>query len=162
MITHYSKYLKVLLIGYLNNLLIKFRIFKSERFARYIFSSSHIKQTSIRPKYAAFLPNYNEKSKKFETSVFRINSLTESAIWEIGDYVENSRNKKAANKISMKGYARFLYKNVIKYQLYITQETSSHPLHANILGWPTEREAQKELAILLAKTAILKMKKTQI
>jgi len=160
LIVHYYSILKEFLVEFLNTLLSKFRVFNSERLARYVFSSSHIKRTKVRPKYAAFLPQYNEKSSELETSVFRISGITQSKIWEIGDYVASERNKKASNTLTLKGYARFLYKNLEKYSLKLKIETSSHPLHANIVGWPEEPEERKLIAILLANTAIRKFRDT--
>jgi len=100
-----------------------------ETVTRYIFSERHYAKTTGRVKYPAFMP------KGGKTSVFRIASLATQQIWNIGDYV-----------------AKF---NV---GLGIESDTKEHRLHANIVGWPSQRAKIRLFATKLADKAKLYLK----
>ncbi len=140
------------------------RIFKKinvlgiERLSRFIFSRKHYTSTHRRVKYVAFIPNLNNKSGKLETSVFRTSDLSINAIWEIGDFVEGIRNIKATNTQSVKAYANNVCARIRKCSLKVEKETSTHKLHGNTVGWPKDKEAQMELAILIVNKAVLRIK----
>jgi len=114
-----------------------------ETVTRYIFTERHYAKTTGRVKYGAFSP------KGGKTSVFRIVSLTSERIWNIGDYVakESCRTLRARGDL--------VASDVFDEGLEIESDTRKHPLHANIIGWPSVRAKIKLLAIKLADKAQL-------
>ncbi len=96
-------------------------------------------------KYGAYLPASNS-----ETSIYRTPALTEEEIWEIGKgYVAKPMNRTL--------YARgdITAAMILKTGLDIVPETTPHPLHANIVKWPSEKDEQKMLAVEIANEATL-------
>ena len=135
-----------LFLKVLKGLFAKFKISEKdsistlENLSRYIFSKSHFNATGA--KYAAFMP------RNGETSVFRISDIPDDEIWDIGE------NHVGENiEPSLKGRADIVCSDVKRIGLDVVPETSNHPLHANIVSWPAEKDAQLELAIMLAKTS---------
>lgn len=82
----------------------------------------------------------------YETSVFRTSDSSEAEIWEIGRFVENKR------KQSLKGRADIGVLFILKQGLSVAPEIkkSGHRLHANIVGWPTEKDERMQIALELA------------
>jgi len=117
-----------------------------EPITRYIFSERHYAKTTGRVKYPAFWP------KDGVTSIFRIGSFTSEQIWNIGYYVakESSRTLRARGDL--------VASNVFDEGLGIESDTRKHPLHANIIGWPSLRAKIKLLATKLADKAQLHLK----
>ena len=96
-------------------------------------------------KYGAYLPAPNG-----ETSVYRISNIPEKEIWDIGrEYVAEPSKRTL--------YARgdTTAALITKTGLEIVPETTSHPLHANIVNWPTEKHEQKMVAVEIANEATL-------
>jgi hypothetical protein len=117
-----------------------------ETVTRYIFTERHYAKTTGRVKYAAFSP------KGGKTSVFRIVSLTSERIWNIGDYVakESSRTLRARGDL--------VASDVVNVGLGIESDTKEHRLHANIVGWPSQRAKIILFATKLADKAKLYLK----
>ena len=114
---------------------------------RFIFSSSHF--NSLGAKYAAFMP------RNGETSVFCISSISNDEIWDIGvNHVGKNMEP------SLKARADIICGRVQEIGLDVISETSTHPLHANIINWPIERDEKLELAIDLAKASTFHKKIT--
>ena len=89
-------------------------------------------------KYAAFMP-----PDDLRTSVYRVDGLDGSEVLQLAS--ETSR------KESFKGHGRFLAAAVRSVSpLDVVPETTHHRLHADIVGWPGEREKRIELAQMLA------------
>ena len=124
-----------------------------ERITRYILSKGQFAKTTGRVKYSAFIPMLNQKASRFEISVYRTTDVADVDIWEIGQ-------KHVANPQSKKLYARgdLQAADIFHQNLQIEPDLSSnrpHDLHANIIGWPREKDEQKMIAIELAKEATL-------
>ncbi|HAX99291.1 MAG TPA: hypothetical protein DCY12_10505 [Candidatus Atribacteria bacterium] len=84
------------------------------------------------------------------TSVFRVSTLSENEIWKIGkDDVAKKREKKLHGRADIKA------KDILEVGLAVEPETSSHPLHANIVNWPLEKQKQNLFAMKLAERAKL-------
>ena len=117
----------------------------SEQIARYILSKRHFSTSNRTVKYGAYLP-----APDGETSVYRISGLSEEVIWEIGQ--EN-----VAKPSSRTLYARGdTPANVIlKTRLTLVPETAPHPLHANIVKWPSDKDERKMLALEIVNEATL-------
>jgi hypothetical protein len=117
----------------------------SELIARYILSKRHFSVDNRIVKYGAYLPAPNG-----ETSVYRITSLSEKEIWDIGsDYVAKPRNQNL--------YARGDTKaaTIRKTGLAVVPEATPHPRHSNIVSWPSKKHEQKLLAVEIANEATL-------
>lgn len=95
-------------------------------------------------RYAALLPN-----KALQTSVYRTEGLSSAEVWKIGDDLVGTplgrpipaRADVGANIVYDQGLA-------------IDPDGIPHPRHANIIGWPGSRSAQKLVAIKLAEAAV--------
>jgi hypothetical protein len=84
-------------------------------------------------------------------SVYRSSELHEDAIWELGNHhVAIPRHK------PLVGRADLLASDVsdADRELKIEPDTTPHPRHANISGWPTQKDKQKLIAIKLASKAL--------
>ena len=123
----------------------RIRILEEEPISRYLFQSNHYSAFNGRVKYSAFLPTPNG-----ETSVFRIENLTEDEIWEIGKTEVADRRNKA-----LKARGDVIASSIYKEDLGLEPEISSHPLHANIINWPTVKSEKILIAKKIAESAEL-------
>ena len=122
-------------------------ISSTEAISRYLLDEKHYSKTKRRIKYRAFLP------KNGETSIFRIQNLSDKQIWEIGEkYVAfpSSRILLARGDL--------IASDIFEEDLTIKPDTSTHRLHANIVGWPLEGAKVKFIATNLADKAQLNLK----
>lgn len=120
-----------------------------EPLARYLTSSNHFSREKNIVKPTAFMP-----PPDLRLSVFRINELDENSIWAIA--IDNiMRNKNS--ETSLYGRAEILSSNVLSCNLSIDPDNTP-PRHANIVGWPKEKDQQKMKALELAKKATLRLK----
>lgn len=112
-----------------------------EKLTYFINSKSGFARTKSEVKARAFVPT---KESPNELSVYRISSLTESQIWEIGRiYVER--------KIKIKARADFPVSIFYENQLFceknikVIPAPQPHELHANITPIPTNIEDRDEI-----------------
>ena len=115
-----------------------------ELLARYITRSKWFRKQDQTVKQDAFIP------RDSELSVSRHLHLTEEDIWKIG--------RKIAEGMStprhLYGRADVETRHVIAQRLYVMpQPECGNPNHANIVGWPLEKDARKMCALELAKAA---------
>ncbi len=121
---------------------------ENERITRYILNrngSHSVTKGIVKPR--AFLPPPNNQE-----SVYRTSGVVEQEIWDIGDtYVAKPQGKTI--------YARgdVSAKDVFGVDLQIQPDTRPHRLHANIVGWPEEKEEKMKLATELANAATLRL-----
>lgn len=120
------------------------RVDPGENLARYILHKSHFSSQQKRVKYAVFMP-----APTGETSVFRISNLSEDEIWEIG-----RRDVAQKREMPLLGRADISAFYVFNKNLKIIPDNIP-PRHANIIGWPEEKSAQKLIAMELAENARL-------
>jgi len=117
----------------------------SEQIARYILSKRQFSASNRTVKYGAYLP-----APDGETSVYRISNLSDDAIWTIGqEYVAKSSSR------SLYGRGDTAAEVIMTTGLDIVPEVTPHPLHANIVNWPSEKDERKILAIEIANEAVL-------
>ena len=112
-----------------------------EKLTYFINSKSGFAITKNEVKARAFVP---AKESPNELSVYRISSLTESEIWEIGKkYVEGTIKIKARADFSASIFYgnSFFSENNIK----VIPDPNPHELHANITPIPTNREDRDEI-----------------
>ncbi len=121
----------------------------TETISRYILSKNDF--TKNRIKYSAFIPYPH-----LELSIYRIDSLTEAEIWNIGQVeVANKRGK----PLLARGDVTVAQVGEVS-GLEVTPDTDpeSHYLHANIINWPKMKSEQKLRAVELADRAQLFIK----
>lgn len=84
-----------------------------------------------------------------ELSVFRTDGVSLSDVWALGSSLEQTSGK------SIKGRAEFRAQLPIDLNLRTAPETTEHPRHANVLGWPADDPKRKDIAIQFEKRATL-------
>lgn len=124
----------------------------TEPLARYLVHSDWFNKGGGYVKRAAFMPRLNPKTSALEASVYRILSLSEAKIWQIG-------LAKVANPAGKRLYGRAeLAAQTVK-DLDLKIDPDDIPRHhANIVGWPDEKPKQQSLAQHLAKAAALRLR----
>ena len=85
-------------------------------------------------------------------SVFRVEGLDNNKIWQIGEKKVVSQSGK-----TLYGRAEIRAQLVEKTGLSIDPDNNP-PRHANIIGWPLEKNEQKLIALELAKEATLELR----
>ena len=91
-------------------------------------------------KSGAYLPAPNG-----ETSVYRTSDVPEEEIWNIGrEAVAKPRDGSLYARGDVPVAA------IVKTGLKVVPDTGPHPRHANITGWPPEKDKQKMLAVEIA------------
>ena len=115
-----------------------------ELLARYVTSSRWFRKQDLTVKQDAFIP----PEDPLELSVTRQITFTEDDIWRIGKVVAGGMER------NLHGRADIKTDCVIKQRLSVTpQPVPNNPNHANIVGWPLEKNERKMRALELAKVA---------
>jgi len=118
-----------------------------ETLSRYIYFSGHFSPRESRVKHEAFMP-----PSDLQLSVFRVNSLTEQQIWQIGNDVAGQTQR------TLRGRGDVLTAEVRGLGLDAVPATPP-PHHAHIIGWPgNDKGKQKLIALQLAAAASLVLK----
>lgn len=121
-----------------------FPVAPDELLARYITSSRWFRQQDQTVKQDAFIPPENP----LELSVTRHSTLIEDDIWRIGRSVAGGMGR------NLHGRADIKTDCVIEQRLsVIPHPVPDNPNHANIVGWPLEKNERKMRALELAKAA---------
>ena len=116
------------------------KIATGEQTTRYILSSRHFNASKRTVMFGAYLPASNG-----ETSVYRTSGVPEEEIWNIGrEDVAKPRERTLHARGDVTSAA------IVKTGLKVVPDTSPHPRHANIIGWPPEKDKQKMLAVEIA------------
>ena len=109
-----------------------------EPLSRFIFSSRHIAKLAGRVRGPAFLP-----SRDGETSVSRVKGIQDNEVWLLGDTARGSRPE------TLHGRADITTRAVRSVRLQVVP--AEPPLrHGVIISWPETKDAQMELAQILA------------
>lgn len=116
----------------------------AEPITRYIFSSSHFSAQNNRVKHNAFMPSSGE------TSVYRTHDLPEPDIWAIGRDISSQRNQQ------LQARGDLLVSDVVSLSLRV-DPSEPPPRHANIIGWPQEKDQVKLKAMEVAAQATLRL-----
>ena len=119
----------------------------SEPLARFITQKKWWREDrTIR--YNAFMPNRSGR----QTSVYRIQELNDSEIFEIGEnFVAEAFGK------PLLGRADVLASAVQEEGLTVEPDTEPHPRHANIDDWPEDSSKHKEIALSISAKAQLRL-----
>jgi hypothetical protein len=110
----------------------------AEEIARFLFSDKLFAASGSRVKHHAFSPS------RGETSVFRTIELNSADVWQLGKIAGASRRQ------SPRARADILTAKVRTARLDVVAAPSVHVRHANITGWPDEKERQRLMAMELA------------
>jgi len=120
-----------------------------ELLARYIFNSSYIRSSDQTVRPDVFMPPNN-----LELSVTRHINFTEDDIWNTGKKVAKYRN------LPLYGRADIKTEHVRKQNLEVKPQPikndpnlGDNPNHANIIGWPLEKNDRKMIALEIAANA---------
>lgn len=118
----------------------------SESLGRYLTDRSYFSRVNNAVKPKAFMPPPN-----LRLSVFRIDGLTLDEIWAIGqrEVIDLTPRVK-----QLHGLGEIKVSECQKTGLAVDCDNNP-PRHANIIGWPAEKEKQKLLAAELAAEANL-------
>ena len=115
-----------------------------EELARFLTQSNH--HTSGRVSARAFTLPKNET----QLSIFWSEGLSEAERWLLAD--EQLQVRPAI------GAALFTPDVVGRAGLHLDRDGTDHPRHASLGGWPTEKDAQKECASVIAAEATLRLR----
>jgi len=89
------------------------------------------------------MPDFNEKKKRWETSIQRIARLTSSEVWAVGyQHAEHS----AARRV-IKARADGQIDQVTRQKLSLDVNGPPYPRHVDIVGWP---ESDKDARLMRA------------
>lgn len=120
-----------------------------ELLARYIFHLSYVRSSDQTVRPNAFMP-----PEDLKLSVTRHINFTEDDIWIVGKKVARYRN------LPLYGRADVKTEHVKKQNLEVKPQPiknnpnlGDNPNHANIIGWPPEKNARKMIALEIAKAA---------
>jgi hypothetical protein len=124
---------------------VELTVAKDEIVARYVFDKNCFSSSKRIVKYQAFWP------RNGETSVFRISRLSDADVWFMGDeYVAKPKGRRLKARADISAGL-----GVTSTHLTVVAETSTHPRHANIVGWPHDESAIQMAAVELANHATL-------
>jgi hypothetical protein len=84
--------------------------------------------------------------------MYFVDSLQTYEIWSLGDLAGANRQKPAKARAEL---AKDLILSIELCTLRIEADTTPHPRHVNICGWPAEKEAQKAVALDLCAASTL-------
>lgn len=112
----------------------------SEPVARFLFSL----RRDVRPQDGSIRPERLYPYKYVELSVSVLGSRTPEEIWRAGDAVgsELPEPKPCIGRADL--LAQAFYAQALK---VVRVESPSDPGHADVTGWPPEKEAQKQIAL---------------
>lgn len=113
-----------------------------ELLARFVLHRGHIRADgTVKPD--AFIPY-----KYVEMSVTRRLDLEDQGVWEAGELVARQRD------IPLVGRADAQSKVYVDQGLrVIPRPLVDNPNHADVIDWPADKPSQKEIALLVARTA---------
>jgi hypothetical protein len=118
------------------------KVATSERLARYVLQSSHIRGNQT-VKQDAFVPHPHR-----DLSVTRHLNAADGEIWAIGEAVATQRQK------TLYGRADVTVAACLSQKLDVVADPlPTNPNHANITAWPVEKSRQKIVALEIAAAA---------
>jgi len=113
---------------------------KDEWLARYILRREHVRPDGT-VKADPFIPY-----KRVELSMTRHLALEESEIWKIGQIVADKRSS------TLFGRADTQTRVFLRHRLRVAgAPLVDDPNHANVVDWPPDKQAQKEIAVEIVK-----------
>jgi len=121
------------------------QIGRQDPLARYLLYSKYFSSATRRVKPGAFLP-----PKDLKLSVFNVKGLDDDGAWGLArDHVVPQQPGR-----TLHGRAELAAAIVLENGLEAVPDQPP-PRHANVVGWPEEKDAQKDIALQLAEKASL-------
>jgi hypothetical protein len=108
-----------------------------ETLARYILQRSHMRPSDRSLKPDAFMP-----PPDLELSVTRHLSATEDELWSVGEDVAVATGKILYGRGDVQTFVCLDHTLVV----HAAPLIPDNPNHAHVMGWPTEKPAQKNIA----------------
>jgi len=116
---------------------------EAEMLARYVMQSGHFRQSDLTVKPNLFIPHPYQ-----ELSVTRHRDASEPEIWTAGEDVATQQQKRLYGRADIQARA------CIVESLRVTAKPfPNNPNHADIEGWPSQKQDQKAIALKLADAA---------
>lgn len=122
-------------------------LYNSDPLARFLFSKNFYSTQKMSVKTSAFMPR--EPGGKVSTSAIR--ALCSWTIFRLGSSVGQRRQGR------LRGFARISVGDVARQPSLEVELDNSPWRHANIQGWPSQKDACKMLAAELADAATLQL-----
>lgn len=120
-----------------------------ECLARFILFSQWIRSSDQTVRPDAFIPHPYP-----DLSVTRHINLSEEALWKMGQDVADARPAKLYGRADI--YASTAQRQHLRVD---SAPVPNNPNHANITGWPTDKPAQKMIALQLAADSTYRAKR---
>ncbi len=114
---------------------------RHERVTRFIVKSDYF--TADRVKWNAFSPYTNPESRRLETSLYRELRLTSAELWRLGRKHVEGRERRREIKARGSGPVA----PILDCGLALDVNGPPEPIHVDIVGWPTEKHEQRQLAM---------------
>lgn len=113
-----------------------------ETISRFVLERSKCKTAAGKLRWNGFIPNKNG-----QTSVYRIDELPEATIWDIGNkFVLAEYSGPEAQEKRLVGRGDLSVQAIFDQKLSVSPDPVPHPRHANIVGWPEDKEDKVEMA----------------
>lgn len=126
-----------------------------EPITRFLRHSSYFNEKTGRIKHEGLLPpppNPAAGSLRYETSVYRAEGASSAELWAVcSEYVDGrDARMKARGTVEARAF--------IEQQLAFDPDGKPHRRHANVIGWPADKHARKNLAREVADRMTLEMR----
>ncbi len=122
------------------------------RFGRFLTQSNHFKQQARCVTERAFLPVLDHTISALATSVYRTEGLGDDEIWALGEAEVCAPSGKPCY-----GVGEVSPGEIARVGLDVASDDAPSR-HANIIGWPGDKNARKSRAQQLAALATLKLR----
>ncbi|MBI3902919.1 MAG: hypothetical protein HY306_08290 [Nitrosomonadales bacterium] len=119
-----------------------------EQLARFILFSKWVRNSDRTVKSDAFIPHPYP-----DLSVTRHQNLAEDELWKVGQDVADARPVTLYGRADIAAIA--VRRQSLKIELAPVQNNLNH---ANVVGWPTDKPAQKVIALELAANSVYRAK----
>jgi hypothetical protein len=122
---------------------------ETEWLARYILRKQHVRRDgTVKPD--PFIP-----FKYVELSVTRHLGLSEQQMWDVGNRVASQTHTQLQGRADAQASAYMQQRLRV-----IAAPVEQNPNHANVVDWPSDKQAQKEIALEIMKCVRYKPKPT--
>ena len=127
---------------------------RSEPITRFIAHGDHFAPETKRVKHQALQPRINPATQRLELSVFRAAGAEPGELWQIcAAHVDKPPVGRFMKSRGICGAGVFL-----DVDLAFDPNGSPHPRHADVVGWPEAKHAQKSAAQKIAAQMTLEIR----
>lgn len=118
---------------------------QEESVCRFVYDSDKLYQNGA-AKPGAFLPMFETNLLRWETSVCRLTGCREERIWHLARTQRLDKTLKARADLAVQSVEDAAL-------LCVQAPVTGFPEHAVLLGWPSDKPAQKEIALRLSQAS---------